>query len=323
MARLDEMFGGKGYYKGSTILCSGTAGTGKTSLAAHLVDSTCARGQRCLYFAFEESSAQLVRNMRSVGIDLARWIDDGKLRMVASRPHASGLETHLLHVHRHVDTFRPAVVVLDPITNLVAAGTAIDARSMLTRLIDFLKSRLITTFFTSLTTAGGEVETSDVGISSLIDTWVLLDVVRSGGERNRTLTIVKSRGMPHSNQATEYRLTSGGVELMDTYLGPSGVLTGSARLAKEAEDRAAAQAQQKELARKQTLRDRRRRAFEARLAEMRVEHETEDATLEREIEETVRQSEQRDAERTAMGRSRHAFAASSREGRRRGEGRRS
>jgi circadian clock protein KaiC len=323
IARLDEMFGGKGYYKGSTILCSGTAGTGKTSLAAHLVAAACARGQRCLYFAFEESSAQLVRNMRSVGIDLARWIDDGKLRIVASRPHASGLETHLLHVHRYVDTLRPAVVVLDPITNLVAAGTELDARSMLTRLIDFLKSWLITSFFTSLTAAGGEVETSDVGISSLIDTWLLLDVVRSGGERNRTLTVVKSRGMPHSNQATEYRLTSDGLELMDTYLGPSGVLTGSARLAKEAEDRATAQAQQKELARKQTLRERRRRAFEARLEAMREEHEAEDATLEREIEESVRQREQLDAERSAMGRSRHAFAAPSREGRRRGEGRRS
>lgn len=309
IARLDEMFGGNGCYRGSTILASGTAGTGKTSLAALLVQAACARGERCLFLAFEESPAQIVRNMQSIGVDLTPWVDAGTLRIAASRPHAYGLEMHLIHVHKEVEALEPTVVVMDPITNLIAAGGSLEARSMLTRLIDFLKSRGITTFFTSLTAGGENLAATEVGISSLIDTWILLEVVRGGGERNRTLTIVKSRGMAHSNQAAEYRLTRNGMEILDTYVGASGVLTGSARLAQEAEDRAAASTLDKDLARKEALRESRRRAFEARLENMREEFAAEDAALERAILEDGRQRERARTDRNAMGRSRHAFAA--------------
>ena len=305
--RLDEMLGGKGYYRGSTVLVSGTAGTGKTSVAAALARATCQRGERCLFLAFEESAAQLVRNMRSVGIDLQRPVEDGELRLLATRPNAQGLEMHLLTIHRAVQAFQPAVVVMDPITNLVANGTTLEARQLLTRLIDYLKASGITALFTSLTGAGDAVERSEVGVSSLIDTWLLLEVVRSGGERNRALTVVKSRGMAHSNQTAEYRLTRRGIELLDTYLGPSGVLTGSARLAQEASDRASELLGEEETGRQRQLRDRLRRAFERRLETMHEEFAAEDAERERAIGEAGRRHERREADRAGMARSRQAF----------------
>ena len=229
--RLDEMLGGKGYYKGSTILVSGTAGTGKTSVAALLVQAACKRGERCLFFAFEESTAQLVRNMQSVDIQLEPYIKKGLLKVLPSRPTAHGLEMHLVSMHKAVNQFEPDVVVVDPITNLISVGNTPEIQSMMTRLIDFLKLRGTTTFFTSLTSGDSALEQSEVGISSLIDSWLMLQIVRSGGERNRTLTIIKSRGMAHSNQAVEYRLSDDGLHLVDTYVGAAGVLTGSARLA--------------------------------------------------------------------------------------------
>jgi circadian clock protein KaiC len=236
--RLDEMLGGRGYFRGSTILVSGTAGTGKTSAAALMVRAACERGERCLLFAFEESVHQLVRNMASVGIHLGRYVDSGLLTVVSSRPTAYGLEMHLGSMHRAVEAHRPSLVVVDPITNLIAVGTTPETHAMLTRLIDFLKNRGITACFTSLTSASSAPEGTDLGVSSLIDTWLMLEVVHNGGERNRILSIIKSRGMPHSNQATEYLLSKRGLELVDTYLGTSGVLTGSARVAKEEEDQA-------------------------------------------------------------------------------------
>jgi circadian clock protein KaiC len=211
--RLDEMFGGEGYFKGSTILVSGTAGTGKTSVAALLVHSACERGEKCLFFAFEESTHQLVRNMHSIGVHLEPYIAKGLLKVLPSRPTVHGLEMHLVAMHRAVNDFQPDVVVVDPITNLLAVGTSPEAKSMMTRLIDFLKMRGTTAFFASLNSGGEVVEDSEVGISSLIDTWLSLQVARSGGERNRTLTIVKSRGMAHSNQAVGYRLSDRGLEL--------------------------------------------------------------------------------------------------------------
>ena len=192
--RLDTMLGGKGYFRGSSILLSGTAGTGKTSVAAAFVDAACRRGERCVFFAFEESSAQIIRNMRSVGIDLEPWVTKGLLKFHAERPSVYGLETHLLTMHKAIKEFKPAVVVLDPITNLISAGNPLDVKSMLTRLIDFLKMNQITALFTTLTSAGGPLEQSEVGISSLADTWLLLRDIEIGGERNRGLYILKSRG---------------------------------------------------------------------------------------------------------------------------------
>jgi len=308
--RLDQMLGGKGYYEGSTILISGTAGTGKTSVAAMLTRSACEQGRRVLYFAFEESPDQLVRNMRSVGVDLQPMLDDGRLRIAAARPTVQGLEMHLVAMHKAVNAFQPAVVVLDPITNLISVGTTAETKSMLVRLVDFLKLHGITGFFTSLT-SGGEVavEETEVGISSLIDTWLLLSVVRAGGERNRTIAVIKSRGMSHSNQATEYRITSRGLELMDTYLGPSGVLTGSARLAKEAEDRTVLEGYREELALREQERRIRQRQVDARIAGLQEELAVELAQIDRQIRDVTRRRERLEEERRVMSKSRQAFAS--------------
>ena len=228
VAGLDAMLGGEGFYRGSSVLISGTAGTGKTTLAAHFADAACRRGERSLYLAFEESASQLARNMRSIGLDLEPWIRNGTLRIDASRPTVHGLETHLAAIHRAVEQFDPRVVIVDPITNFLKAGTAADAEAMVTRLIDFLKARQITALFTSLTHGGSVLEQTEIGISSLIDTWILLRGVEQERERNRVITILKSRGMAHSNQIRGFRLTTRGVELEDAEE-PTGSLRGSPR----------------------------------------------------------------------------------------------
>jgi circadian clock protein KaiC len=210
---LDAMLGGKGYYRGSSILVSGTAGTGKSSFAAHFADAACRRGERCLIFASEESPAQILRNMRSIGIDLAPWIKQGLLRIEASRPTLFGLEMHLVHMHKRVTQFDPRAVIVDPISNFTSSGSVEQVEAMLTRLIDFLKARSVTTLLINLTSGGDALERTQAGISSLIDTWVVLNDVEVGGERRRRLNVLKSRGMAHSNQVREFQITSKGIEL--------------------------------------------------------------------------------------------------------------
>jgi circadian clock protein KaiC len=213
LASLDGMLGGKGYYRASTVLMSGTAGTGKTTLAAHFVNAACARGEKCLYFLFEESPQQMLRNMASAGIDLKRWVDKGLLHFHADRPSRHGLETHLLEMHHACEVLSPDVVIVDPITNLMAVGTQSDVRSMLTRVIDYLKTRGVTALFTSLTTSSQSLEYTEALISSLMDTWVLVAVETHAGKRSRRLYVLKSRGMPHSDEVREFRFTSKGIEL--------------------------------------------------------------------------------------------------------------
>jgi circadian clock protein KaiC len=220
VARLDEMLSGKGYYRGSTVLLSGTAGTGKTSLAAHYVDAACRRGERCLYFLFEESPQQLMRNMRSIGIDLQQWVDCDLLHFQADRPSRFGLETHLATMQREVSHFKPAVTVVDPVTNLLTVGSQSDVRSMLTRIIDYLKLESITGLFTSLTPGRTELEETDAGISSLMDTWVVLSINEENRTRRRWLSVLKSRGMAHSNSVREYMLTDQGLHVLDEELAP-------------------------------------------------------------------------------------------------------
>lgn len=279
--RLDAMMGGKGYFRGSSILVSGTAGTGKTSLSAHLVNAACRRGERCLFFAFEESPSQIIRNMRSIGIDLEQWVKRGLLRFHAVRPTLYGLEMHLVTIHKLTDEFRPSVVIVDPVTNLFYVGTTSEVKSMLMRLIDFFKMRHITTVFTTLTTGDSNEDTTEVGISSLIDTWLLLRNLESNGERNHGIYILKSRGMAHSNQVREFRLTDSGIELVDVYIGPGGVLTGTARLAQEAQDNAEMMTRQQEIARKRRELERKRKMMEAQIASLRAEFETEEEETER------------------------------------------
>ena len=198
--RLDTMLGGKGFYRGSTVLISGTAGTGKTSLAAHFVDAACRRGERCLYFSFEESAAQLIRNMRSIGLNLATWTKKNLLQFHSSRAGFYGLEMHLAMIYKIVQEFDPSVVVLDTVGGLVEAGNQRDAYIMLIRLMDFLKVRGVTAFLTNLTSGGAALEKTDVDISSLVDTWLFTRDIELNGERNRALYVLKSRGMRHSNQ---------------------------------------------------------------------------------------------------------------------------
>ncbi len=237
--RLDAMLDGKGYYKGSSVLVSGTAGTGKTSLAAAFVDRSCRAGHRCLYFSFEESPQQIIRNMSSIGFDLAASVRSGLLQFEAVRPTVFGLENHLVNLHKLVEEYKPEMLVVDPVTNLTAVGQDVEITAMLTRLIDFLKNNQITTLFTSLTTGGGQQEQSNVAISSLMDTWLLLRMLESANERNRILYVLKSRGMAHSNQMREFLLSGQGIQLLDVYAGLGAVLTGSARVAQEARDREA------------------------------------------------------------------------------------
>jgi circadian clock protein KaiC len=272
ITRLDTMLGGKGFFRGSSILISGTAGSGKSSLAAHAAHAACARGERVLYFAFEESPQQIARNMRSIGIDLQKWIRKGLLIIRASRPTHYGLEVHLAVMHKALEDLDPSLVVMDPINNLVSVGSSLEVNAMLVRLIDFLKARGITGVFTSLTApGGGSLEQTDVGMSSLMDTWILLRDIEYNGERSRGLYVLKSRGMPHSNQIREFIISSKGIDLVDVYTGPEGVLTGSARKAQEAKARAAEVERDLEIQKRSALLERRRKTIDAQIAALRAE----------------------------------------------------
>jgi circadian clock protein KaiC len=238
IAELDQMLGGKGYFRGSTILLSGTAGSGKTSVAATFAAAACRRNERCLYLAFEESPDQITRNMKSLGLDLAPWVRKGLLRFHAERPNVYGLEMHLAQIHSLIEEVRPHAVVVDPLTSLQAAGAPGDVKLMLMRLADYLKGLGITTLFISLTGGGGVLEATGMELTSLVDTWLLVRNIELGGERNRGLYVLKSRGMEHSNQIREFLMTGQGIRLRPAYLGQEGALTGSARLAQEARERA-------------------------------------------------------------------------------------
>jgi circadian clock protein KaiC len=283
--RLDTMLEGQGFFRGSSILISGTAGTGKSSIAAHFADATCRRGERCLYLAFEESSNQIIRNMRSIGIDLNASVKQDLLKIQALRPTFYGLEMHLVKIHQLVNEFKPTVVIIDPISNMTYSGNEIQVKSFLMRLIDFLKTQQITTLLTNLSTGGNPLEYTDVGVSSLMDTWLLLRDIESSGERNRLLYLLKSRGMAHSNQVREFCLTSSGIELVDVYLGSGGVLTGTARAVQEAQEKAAALVRQQEIEQKQRELERKRQAMEAQITALQVQFEAEKEEIERMIQQ--------------------------------------
>lgn len=303
--KLDDMLGKHGFYRGSTVLVSGTAGTGKSSLSAHFVAGGCARGERCIYFALEEAQGQIVRNMRSIGIDLAPRIEKGLLRIIAKRPTSLGLESHLVYMQKEIADFKPTLVIIDPITNMITVGQQLDVRLMMTRLIDFLKAHQITAMMTSLTSGGGPVEDSEVGISSLIDTWILLRELENNGERNRGLYILKSRGMKHSNQIREFLLTENGIDLVDVYLGPEGILTGSARVSQEAKEAAALQARQDEIESKRLHVERKRKALEAQIAAIQAEIQADDDLLELTIKHSDVREIQLQEDRKDMAKSRH------------------
>lgn len=308
--RLDAMLGGKGFFRGSSVLVSGGAGTGKTSMAAHFVLAACQRGERSLYIASEQSVSEIVRNMRSIGIDLDPWIKRGLLNVHAARPGTFGLEKHLITVHDAIMAFEPKVVVIDPISNFESVGTYSQVKSMLTRLIDVFKSRQITAMFTSLTAADGAPEVSEVGVSSLIDTWLFLRNLECNGERNRGLYVLKSRGMPHSNQIREFVLTNHGVKLLDVYIGPAGVLTGTARLAQEARERAEGVERKERLQQKSAELKNKRRELEQQIARLQAEFAADEQRLQLDMEQMESREKQFGFDRAEMGRFRHADTAS-------------
>ena len=297
---LDAMLRSGGFYRGSSILLSGVAGTGKTTLVSHFADAACRRGERCLAFVFEESAQEICRNARSVGLDLERWTRSGLLRYEAARPSLYGLEMHLARMHRDLDRFEPDVVVVDPISAF--RGPPAEVHAVLLRMMDLLKGRGITALFTSLRNDGALTEGNDQGLSSLMDVWIKLDDVEANGERNRVLYLIKARGMSHSNQVREYRITDAGVELIAPYVGPEGVLTGTARLSQAAREQAEAARRQQDIERRRRDLVRRREALERQVEEMR-------AALRTEEEEAHVLLEQDDRHEVALATDRAALAS--------------
>lgn len=292
---LDAMLEPGGFHRGSGILISGEAGTGKTMISSSMVAAACARGERCMAFVFEESGQQIARNARSIGLDLQAYVDAGLLRFEAARPSLYGLETHLARMHRDIDLFAPSLVVIDPLSAL--RGPATELQATLLRMVDLLKSRGITAVFTSLRTEGGFDAQDEFGVSSLMDAWVKLLNVEANGERTRTLYVIKARGMSHSHQVREFRMSSAGIELVEAYIGPAGVLTGTARLVREAEEQAEALRARQEAERRRREIARRRDALERQIAELRAgldAAEEEESVL---IGETEARESQLEAER--------------------------
>lgn len=305
---LDQMLNeGKGFFRGSSILISGTAGTGKTSIGASFANAACLRNERCLFFAFEESPLQIIRNMSSIGMDLQSHVDAGLLLFHSSRPTVHGLEMHLVDLHKRIEQFKPKVIVLDPITNLVTIGTVSEVKSMLIRLIDYLQQNQITVLFTALNYNSTATEQTDEGVSSLVDAWITVRDLESNGERNRGLYIMKSRGMKHSNQVREFVITNKGLELVDVYLGEEGVLIGSAREAKQLEEATglelrtyAGNRRDREIKRKKTV-------LEAKITSLQEEFESVKDELNRAHQEEELRKQIMDKNRTALTDKRYLY----------------
>ena len=298
------MLEGSGFFRGSSVLISGMAGSGKSTVSAHFADAACGRGERCIYFAMEESPHQIIRNMKSVGLNLQKWVTKGLLQFSAKRPSLFGLETHLAAMHREVMRFDPAVVIVDPLSALMNAGEAGDVQATVLRLVDFLKSRGVTALFTSLTHGNVERAKTDVQISSLIDAWLLLYNKESDGEHNRQLYLLKSRGMAHSNQVREFLLTNQGIKLRDVYVGPAGVLTGAARVLQEYKDKTAKLVREQETERKKREVARKRRQIKAQIEVLQAELAAEEAEANQLNTEATAREERLTADRVELTRSR-------------------
>ncbi|HEY0045487.1 MAG TPA: circadian clock protein KaiC [Flavobacterium sp.] len=273
---LNDMFSGGGIYRGSNILVSGTAGTAKTTIASYFANEQCLKGERTVFFAFEESPQQLIRNMKMIGIDLQSHLDKGILQIQSTRPSLNGLELHLLNLMKLIKEFKPTTIVIDPISNLITIGTIHEVRSMLVRLIDMLKLNNITVLFTSLSRANENYppDLAEDSVSSLVDTWITVRDLEGIGERNRGLYIIKSRGMGHSNQVREFVIKPTGIELLEVEYGPEGILTGLARRSNTHNQKVSALKLQHELDRKDREIERKRRVLEANIEALTKEFES-------------------------------------------------
>jgi circadian clock protein KaiC len=308
--RMDAMLGGRGFFRGSSILLTGTPGTGKTIVAANFANAACNRGERTLFFSFEESPNQIIRNMYSIGLRLDGHVKRGLLRFHAARPSLYGLEMHLATMFKEISTFKPQVVIVDPVTSLMDVGTSSECRGMITRLVDYLKAGQVTTLFTSLTQGGHSLNQSEAAMSSLMDSWILLQDLEGNGERNRVLYVLKARGMAHSNQVREFLISNRGIDLVDAYIGPSGVLTGSARAAQAAREKAEALAGQQEAARRKRELERRVSGIERKISELRSEHDAGTEELKQVDSQLGRRTRLLTTDRTELGRLRHADSSS-------------
>ncbi len=306
--RLDAMLSGQGFFRGSSILLTGTAGTGKTSVGACFAQAAARRGERVLFFSFEESANQIIRNMHSIGLRLEPLVQRGRLRFHSARPTLYGLEMHLATMFKEIAAFRPSVVVVDPLTSLLVAGSDYETKGMATRLIDFLKGGQITSLFTSLTHGGHPLQQSEISMSSLMDSWLLLRDFEGNGERNRVLYVLKARGMAHSNQVREFLISHRGIDLVDAYIGPGGVLTGASRVLQAAREKAECLAGQQEAARRKREWERKRAALEQQITGLRYEYESEEAEGRRLDEQAATRNRALTAERTELGRWRQADA---------------
>jgi circadian clock protein KaiC len=271
---LDEMLGGKGFFRGGSTLVSGTAGTGKTSIASYFANETCNRGEKCIYFAMEESPNQIMRNMRSIGVELKKHVDSGLLLFNASRPNMYGLEMHLVAIHKLIKKFKPQVIIMDPITNFINIGSVSEVKNMLVRLIDFLQEEQISVMFTALSLNTIVNEQTDEGVSSLVDSWLLVRDIEYNGERNRGLYVMKARGMKHSNQVREFVISDEGLNLIDVYLGPEGVLTGSARKQQMLLEQTGQAIHTQSIGRKDREIARKRKVLESKIASLNSEYES-------------------------------------------------
>ena len=309
--RLDAMLGGRGFYRGSSILLTGTPGTGKTSVAANFAQAAGRRGERTLFFSFEESPAQIVRNMKSIGLRLEPLVKRGLLRFHSQRPSHYGLEMHLATMFKEIGEFRPQVVVVDPITSLVELGMASEGKAMVTRLVDYLKAQQITTLFTSLTEGGHTLVDNVAAVTAPMDAWLSLQDFEGNGERNRVFYVLKARGMAHSNQIREFLISDRGIDIVDAYIGVSGVLTGSARVAQSALEKAAVLAAQQEAAQLKREVERKRAAVERQISGLRADYETEAAELRRIADQVGTRTVLLGTERAASGLLRQADAKAS------------
>jgi len=306
--RLDAMLGGRGFFRGSSILLTGTAGTGKTIISANFAQAACRRGERTLFFSFEESPNQIIRNMLSIGLRLEPMVKRGLLRFHSARPSLYGLEMHLATMFKEIAAFQPQVVIVDPITSLMDLGTSSEGKGMVTRLIDYLKGGQVTSLFTSLTHGGHVLQQSEAGMSSLMDSWLLLEDFEGNGERNRVLYVLKARGMKHSNQVREFLISDHGVDVVDAYIGASGVLTGSARAAQNSLEKAAVLANQQEAARLKREVERKRTAIERQISGLRSDYEAEAVELRRIAEQVGTSTLMLTTQRAESGRLRQADA---------------
>jgi circadian clock protein KaiC len=304
IAGLDEMLGGQGVFRASSVLVSGTSGTGKTTIAASFASAACQRGERVLFFSFEESQSEILRNMASVSLDLAGWIERGLLHFYCERPTTLGLEGHLATMQRLVEQVAPTLVVIDPVSSLSRGTSMTDVSAMLMRQIYYLKLAGITAVMTSLTEGGSDLEHTELNISSLVDTWLLTITMQSSGERNRGLYVLKSRGMAHSNQIREFLISSEGVSLVPVYMGPAGVLTGSARAAAEAVETGVGLGAEQESTQLAEAMELRRKAVETRVASMWADLEAEESQTARRIAETKKREDALRAARLEQGRQR-------------------